>query len=276
MKLRKLRTHVAVASSLGAVALAATMVLGGGVASATVPPAPTAGVYPTWIPADFSVSHIIRSSGSDTTFPMMQVLGDLYTGAGLNGCTLNSTNTNCNTAANVDTTDTVDNYALTEILTEGQRHRFRQWSAAAVRLPELAGHRRLRPVVQADRLECQLHQLRGAAAERLRQGQCPGDGLPEHQPRRGGDGHRLHRPDLQRSGVPQHRHRRRGCRMAAGDPDQLRRRRHRVPRPARAPRSPTSTVERPAEPAASPTGCGARPPSVAPPVASPTGASSPT
>jgi len=117
MKLRKLRTHVAVASTLGAVALAATMVLGGGVASATVPPAPTAGVYPAWIPADFSVSHIIRSSGSDTTFPMMQVLGDLYTGAGLNGCTLNSTNTNCNTAANVDTTDTVDNYALTEILT---------------------------------------------------------------------------------------------------------------------------------------------------------------
>ena len=32
----------------------------------------------------------IRDTGSDTTFFMMQKIGDLYTSAGLYGCTLNS------------------------------------------------------------------------------------------------------------------------------------------------------------------------------------------
>ena len=78
----------------------------------------------------------IRDTGSDTTFFMMQKIGDLYTGAGLYGCTLNSSagqtlynssdpasaTTNdeyfCQSGQNVATTDVNDNWDRTEV-TEG-------------------------------------------------------------------------------------------------------------------------------------------------------------
>jgi len=83
----------------------------------------------------------IRSAGSDTTLFVMQKIGDLYTGAGLYGCTLNSSagqplynssdpasaTTNeeyyCADAsgggtANISTTDVNDNWDRTEV-TEG-------------------------------------------------------------------------------------------------------------------------------------------------------------
>ena len=78
----------------------------------------------------------IRNTGSDTTFFMMQKIGDLFTGAGLYGCTLNSsagqtlynstdpasatTNEEFYSASgqNVATTDVNDNWDRTEV-TEG-------------------------------------------------------------------------------------------------------------------------------------------------------------
>lgn len=78
----------------------------------------------------------IRSTGSDTTLSLMQNIGDLYTGAGLSGCTLNSaggqslynsrdprsTTSNaedyCLSGANISTTDVDDNWDRTEV-TEG-------------------------------------------------------------------------------------------------------------------------------------------------------------
>ena len=78
----------------------------------------------------------IRNTGSDTTFFMMQKIGDLYTGAGLYGCTLNaaagrplynsgdpaSTTSNeeyyCQSGKNISTTDVNDNWDRTEV-TEG-------------------------------------------------------------------------------------------------------------------------------------------------------------
>ena len=78
----------------------------------------------------------IRDSGSDTTFFMMQRIGDLYTGAGLYGCTLNSSagqtlyNSSdpasstsneeffCQSGQNISTTDVNDNWDRTEV-TEG-------------------------------------------------------------------------------------------------------------------------------------------------------------
>ena len=78
----------------------------------------------------------IRDSGSDTTFFMMQKIGDLYTGAGLYGCTLNasagetlynssdpaSATSNeeffCQSGQNISTTDVNDNWDRTEV-TEG-------------------------------------------------------------------------------------------------------------------------------------------------------------
>src|SRR5664280_2553482 len=129
MKLRKLRHRFAVASSLGGAALAATVLLNGGVASAaiTVPAFPTYGVYPQWLTTDGSVSHIVRAAGSDTTFYMMQTLGDFYTQAGLYGCTLVGSgaqeNANCDKVtggapnfSNTTTTDTTDNFDSTEVL----------------------------------------------------------------------------------------------------------------------------------------------------------------
>ncbi len=128
MNLRKLRSRFALASGIGGAALACTMMLGGGVASAiTIPPYPTYGVYPTWLTTNGTVSHIDRASGSDTTFYMMQQLADEYNQAGLYGCTLVGSGATQNSVcdnttggppneSNVTTTDTTDNFDSNEVL----------------------------------------------------------------------------------------------------------------------------------------------------------------
>jgi hypothetical protein len=84
----KLRGHMARAAAVGFAGLTASLLVGAGVASAT-PADPTGGATP--VAPHFYNGNVegIRDSGSDTTFFMMQKLGDLYTGAGLYGCTLN-------------------------------------------------------------------------------------------------------------------------------------------------------------------------------------------
>ncbi len=132
----RLRSHLARAAAIGFAALTASLVVGAGVASAATPPDPAGGATP--VAPHFYNGNVegIRDSGSDTTFFMMQKIGDLYTGAGLYGCTLNSgagqtlynssdpasaTNNEeyfCQSGANVSTTDTNDNWDRTEV-TEG-------------------------------------------------------------------------------------------------------------------------------------------------------------
>jgi hypothetical protein len=135
MQKHKLRSLLAGAATLSAVALAATLVLGTGAASAAVPPDPAGGAVP--VAPHFYNGNVegIRSSGSDTTFFMMQKISDLYTGAGLYGCTLNSgagqtlynstdpaSSTGneeyyCLSGQNAPTTDVNDNWDRTEITT---------------------------------------------------------------------------------------------------------------------------------------------------------------
>jgi hypothetical protein len=132
MRTHKLRYRLAGAASVGAAALAATLMFGG-VAQAATPSDPVGGATP--VAPHFYNGNVeaIRDSGSDTTFFLMQKLGDLYTGAGLYGCTLDSsvgqtlfnssdpavTATNqegaCVAGGNVPTTDTSDNWDRTEI-----------------------------------------------------------------------------------------------------------------------------------------------------------------
>jgi hypothetical protein len=132
----RLRSHLARAAAIGFAGLTASLVVGAGVASAATPPDPTGGANP--VAPHFYNGNVegIRDSGSDTTFFMMQRIGDLYTGAGLYGCTLNSsagqtlynssdpasTTANeeffCASGANTSTTDTNDNWDRTEV-TEG-------------------------------------------------------------------------------------------------------------------------------------------------------------
>ncbi len=127
MKPRKLRHRFAVASSLGATAMAAVLMLGLGLAqpasaAITIPPYPTVGAYPGWLPANNSVSNIDVSEGSDTTLFVMQSIDDLYSQAGIFpfSCQLASTNQTCLTPAansgnnpNNTQSDTVDNFAGT-------------------------------------------------------------------------------------------------------------------------------------------------------------------
>jgi hypothetical protein len=132
----RLRSHLARAAAIGFAGLTASLVVGAGVASAATPPDPTGGANP--VAPHFYNGNVegIRDSGSDTTFFMMQRIGDLYTGAGPYGCTLNSsagqtlynssdpasTTANeeffCASGANTSTTDTNDNWDRTEV-TEG-------------------------------------------------------------------------------------------------------------------------------------------------------------
>jgi hypothetical protein len=132
----RLRSHLARAAAIGFAGLTASLVVGAGVASAATPPDPTGGANP--VAPHFYNGNVegIRDSGSDTTFFMMQRIGDTYTGAGLYGCTLNSsagqtlynssdpasTTANeeffCASGANTSTTDTNDNWDRTEV-TEG-------------------------------------------------------------------------------------------------------------------------------------------------------------
>lgn len=123
MSKHKLRTRLIGAATLGVAVIAGTLTTGVLPAAAyTVPPWPTSqfGTYPQFLSGNVEG---IRSSGSDTTFYMMQNISDLYTGAGLYGCTLGTTETACtgngspggNT--NVATTDTSDNFDRVEVTT---------------------------------------------------------------------------------------------------------------------------------------------------------------
>ena len=135
MRKHKLRSGVVRAAAIGAAALSASLIVGAGVASAA-PADPPGGSTP--VAPHFYNGNVegIRDTGSDTTFFMMQKIGDLYTGAGLYGCTLNSSagqtlynssdpvsaTTNeeyfCQSGQNVSTTDVNDNWDRTEV-TEG-------------------------------------------------------------------------------------------------------------------------------------------------------------
>ena len=135
MDKHKLRISVLRGAAVGAAALSATLIVGAGVASAA-PADPPGGATP--VAPHFYNGNVegIRDTGSDTTFFMMQKIGDLYTGAGLYGCTLNSSagqtlyNSSdpasstsneeffCQSGQNISTTDVNDNWDRTE-LTEG-------------------------------------------------------------------------------------------------------------------------------------------------------------
>ncbi len=131
MRPRKLRNRFAVASSFGAAALAAALTPGlgmAGTASAagpTIPAFPTFGTYPSWLPANFQVSNVDHSEGSDTTLYAMQSISDLYSLGGLFpfSCQLTTNNQNCLTPANNGgnnpnntQSDVADNFAGTEEL----------------------------------------------------------------------------------------------------------------------------------------------------------------
>ena len=90
MRKAKLRSSVVKAAAVGAAAISTALVLGSGVASAAIPSDPPGGATP--VAPHFYNGNVegIRDAGSDTTFFMMQKIGDLYTGAGLYGCTLNT------------------------------------------------------------------------------------------------------------------------------------------------------------------------------------------
>jgi hypothetical protein len=134
MRPMHVRRRLIVAGTVGVTALIATLGIGAGVAGAVPadPPGGSTPVYPSW---DNGVVSGIRNTGSDTTFFMMQKIGDLYTGAGLYGCTLNvgtegslynsgftsapgNANYYCQKNANTTTSDTGDNWDRTEV-TEG-------------------------------------------------------------------------------------------------------------------------------------------------------------
>jgi hypothetical protein len=132
----RLRSHLARAAAVGFAGLTASLVVGAGVASAATPADPPGGATP--LAPHFYNGNVegIRDTGSDTTFFLMQRIGDLYTGAGLYGCTLNtsagqtlynssdpaSATSNeeyyCQGSQNTSTTDTSDNWDRTEV-TEG-------------------------------------------------------------------------------------------------------------------------------------------------------------
>jgi hypothetical protein len=134
MRPSNLKRRLALAGTAGITALIAATAIGAGVAGA-VPADPPGGSTPVYPSFNNGVVNGIRDTGSDTTFFMMQKIGDLYTGAGLYGCTLNSaagqtlynssdtsTSSNeeyyCRASDNVSTTDTADNWSRTEV-TEG-------------------------------------------------------------------------------------------------------------------------------------------------------------
>jgi hypothetical protein len=94
MRISRLRHRIAVAGSIGAAALIATVGIAGVAGANTYNPGtnpangvtdPAAG-YPLF---NNGVINADRSVGSDTTFFMMQKIGDLYTQAALYGCPLN-------------------------------------------------------------------------------------------------------------------------------------------------------------------------------------------
>jgi hypothetical protein len=127
----KLRRCLTGAVTVGA-AFTAALAMGAGPAGAA-PTDPAGGATPVYPHFYNGNVESIRDAGSDTTFFMMQQIGDVYTSAGLYGCTLNnsagetlynssdpaSTSTNyesfCAKNLNVATTDAVDNWDRTEV-----------------------------------------------------------------------------------------------------------------------------------------------------------------
>jgi hypothetical protein len=125
----------ALAAAVTLAALIASPLMAG-VASASTPGDPPGGATP--VAPHFYNGNVegIRSAGSDTDFFLMQKIGDLYTGAGLYGCTLNTGSGNtlynssdpassssnaefyCQSGANTSTSDVNDNWDRTEV-TEG-------------------------------------------------------------------------------------------------------------------------------------------------------------
>ncbi len=142
MKPRKLRRGFAFASSLGAAAMAVTLLLGVGMAGTasaaiTIPPFPGQsgaavagfGLYPNWLPQVSAgvdpISNVDHSEGSDTTLYVMQAISDLYNQAGIApfSCTITKTaNSDCEqpsgTIPNPNNTqsDETDNFSGTEEL----------------------------------------------------------------------------------------------------------------------------------------------------------------
>ena len=119
------RGRLALVAGVGAAALVAMATIGSGIAGA----APSQGAPHFNTDA---ASEQIRGSGSDTTFFMMQKISDIYTGAGLYGCSLVSAagqtlidgttssasglNAQCQGgAADVSTTDDADNWNRVEV-----------------------------------------------------------------------------------------------------------------------------------------------------------------
>ena len=127
--MHKLRGRMAGAATVG---VAATLIIGSGVAAAA-PADPPGGATP--VAPHFYNGNVegIRGAGSDTTLFLMQRLSDLYSGAGLYGCTLNSSagqtlyNSSdpasstsneqyyCQANQNLTTTDVNDNWDRTEV-----------------------------------------------------------------------------------------------------------------------------------------------------------------
>ena len=131
MHKHRLRQSV-LGAAVGLAALTVSLMVAG-TASATVPADPPGGAVP--LAPHFYNGNVegIRSAGSDTSFFLMQRLGDLYTGAGLYGCTLNNAAGNplfnssdpasstsneeyyCESGQNISTTDVNDNWDRTEV-----------------------------------------------------------------------------------------------------------------------------------------------------------------
>jgi len=93
----------------GAVAVTAALLLGGGVAqAATLDQAPqffTPGV------------NTFRATGSETTYYVMNAVGNLYSQTSIYGCTLNAADMrSCVTTADGSATDTLDDYSRNEFI----------------------------------------------------------------------------------------------------------------------------------------------------------------
>ena len=126
------QTNLILTVSIALLALLGVLT-GSGVASASAPADPPGGAVP--LAPHFYNGNVegIRAAGSDTTLFLMQRIGDLYSGAGLYGCSLNSSagqtlyNTSdpasttsneeffCQSGQNLSTTDVNDNWDHTEV-----------------------------------------------------------------------------------------------------------------------------------------------------------------
>ncbi len=121
---------LATAGCIGALGLSPPA--GAVAASGGIPADPPGGAVPLAPSFNDGIVSTVRGAGSGTTLSAMQQLGDLYTGAGIYGCTLNtldgqtlynssltSTSSNeesyCQQGQNPPTADTADNWDRTEV-----------------------------------------------------------------------------------------------------------------------------------------------------------------